>query len=73
MIAALVMFALYVVVLGVVLWLLIYLVDTVPMFQPFREVARTIIIVFGIILLILLLLGLIGIVDTGTPRLVIVR
>lgn len=71
MIGALVMFALYVIVLGVIIWLLIYLVDTVPMFAPFKQVARTVIIVFGVIILILLLLGLIGLVDTGTPRLVI--
>jgi hypothetical protein len=49
------------VVLGVVFWLLIYIVDHVPMLGPFQQVARTIIIVVGCLIAIVLLLQFAGI------------
>ena len=69
MITALIMFAVYVIVLGVIVWLLLYLNDAVPVPEPFHRVVRVSVIVFGVVILILLLLGLIGLVDTGAPRL----
>jgi hypothetical protein len=69
MITSLVMFVIYLLVLGVVCWLLLYLNDTLPVPEPFHRVIRIVIIVFGVLILILLLLGLIGVVDTGSPRL----
>jgi DMSO/TMAO reductase YedYZ heme-binding membrane subunit len=69
MIQALVYFVAYVLVLGIVAWLLIYIVDQVPMLAPFKQVARLVITVVAVFILIILLLGLIGLVDTGTPRL----
>ena len=63
MITALVYFVIYLLILGVVAWLLIYLVDSVPMFGPFRQIARVVITVVAVIILILLLLNLVGMVD----------
>ncbi len=53
-------------IVGVILALLIYIIDTIPIFKPFRQVARTIIIVIGV--LILILLNFIGVLDGGPPR-----
>jgi hypothetical protein len=59
MITQLVYFVLYLVIVGAILGLLIYLVDQfVP--QPFHRIARMVIIVLGVIILILMLLSLIG-------------
>jgi hypothetical protein len=66
---ALITLVITIIVVGVILWLLIYLVDNVPMFEPFRQVARTIILVVGVLILILILLQFIGVVDGGLPRL----
>ena len=49
--------------------LLIYLIDSIPMFEPFRPVARTIVIVIGVLIVIAVLLSFVGIVDGGLPRL----
>jgi hypothetical protein len=54
---------------GVILALLIYIIDAVPIFQPFRKVARMIVIVVGVLILILVLLNFLGVVDGGMPRL----
>jgi hypothetical protein len=48
-----------------ILALSVYLIDTIPIFQPFRQVARMIVIVVGV--LILVLLNFLGVVD-GVPR-----
>ena len=60
-------FFIWLVVLGIVFWLLLYLVNTVPMFAPFREVARVILTVFACLILILLLLRLLGLVSIAAP------
>jgi phosphoglycerol transferase MdoB-like AlkP superfamily enzyme len=52
-------------VLGVVFWLIDYVLTALPVFEPFRQIARVILVVVGCIILIYLLLGLTG----GTPRL----
>lgn len=56
MIEALVYFIIYLVVIGLIAWLLLYIVDSVPQFEPFRSVARVVIIVFCCLILIILLL-----------------
>jgi hypothetical protein len=60
MVTALVYFTIYVIVLGLVIWLLLYVIDAVPLPDPFNRVARVCIIVIGVLILILLLLNLIG-------------
>ena len=64
MAAGLVQLVIYLVVIGVVAWLLVYLIDNVPMFEPFRAVARTIIMVVCVLIAVLLLLEFAGL-NTG--------
>ena len=48
------------------MWLLLYVVDTLPLPPPFPQVARVVIVVIGCIFLIYLLLSIVG---GGMPRL----
>lgn len=68
MIQSLIFLVVYIVVVGLVLWLLRYLVNTIPMEEPFRRVANIAIVVIGVLILILLLLQFIGALDAGFPR-----
>ena len=68
MIAGLIYLVVYIIVVGLVLWLLNYLVDTVPLQDPFRRVAKIAILVIGVLIIILLLLQFIGAIDAGFPR-----
>jgi hypothetical protein len=63
------MLVVWIVVLGLVLFLLNYLVDAVPMDPNFKRVAKVAITVLGILILILMLLNFAGVLDSGTPRL----
>jgi hypothetical protein len=69
MIETLVYLVIYIVVLGLVLYLLDVLIQNVPMFEPFRAVARTVLMVLGCLILILLVLQLIGGGSFRLPRL----
>lgn len=60
MIVALIHFVIYLIVVGLILWLLVYVIDNIPLFEPFRHIARTVVMVIGVIILILLLLDLLG-------------
>jgi cytochrome c biogenesis protein CcdA len=68
MITTLIYLVIYIIVLGLVLWLLNYLIDAVPLQEPFRRVAKTAIVVIGVLIIILLLLNFIGVIDGGFPR-----
>ena len=59
----------YLVIVGVILALLVCIIDTILIFEPFRAVARTVVIVIGVPILILVLLNFIGVIDGGPPRL----
>lgn len=48
-------------VIGLVLWLLLYVVERLPLPAPFSQVARIIIIVIGIIMLIRVLMTVAGV------------
>jgi|SoiMethySBSTD1v2_1073268.scaffolds.fasta_scaffold146600_5 hypothetical protein len=63
MIGSLIVLVVYILILGLVLWLLHYVVNAMPMFEPFRQVANIIITVIGVIALIFILLSIVG--DTG--------
>jgi len=65
MVETLLHLVIYLLIVGVIFWLLNYIIETVPLFEPFRSVARIVLIVVGCIILIYILLGLLG----GTPRL----
>lgn len=69
MITGLVMLVIYIIVLGLVIWLLSYLVDVIPLPDPFNRVAKIAIMVIGVLIVILLLLNFIGVLDGGPPRL----
>jgi hypothetical protein len=56
MITALVYFVIYILVIGMIVWLLLYAVDAVGLPEPFHRVAKAVIIVVAIIIVILLLL-----------------
>lgn len=61
MIEGLVALVVYLCVLGLVIWLLLYIVSVLPLPPPFGQVARVVIIVVGCLILIVLLLSLIGV------------
>ena len=65
MITSLVYLVIYLVVLGLVLWLLHYLVDAIPVPQPFNKVAKIVLLVVGVLICILLLLDFAGILGSG--------
>lgn len=68
MITSLVYLLIYVLIIGVVLWLALYVVQQLPMPAPFAQVARVVIVVIGCLVLILLLLNFVGL-DGGRPLL----
>jgi len=69
MISGLIALVVYIIVIALVLWLLNYLVDAIPIQEPFRRVAKIAILVVGVLIVILLLLSFVGVVDGGMPRL----
>jgi len=69
MISGLIALVVYIIVIALVLWLLNYLVDAIPIQEPFRRVAKIAILVVGVLIVILLLLSFVGVVDGGFPRL----
>jgi hypothetical protein len=60
MISALVMLVVYCLVVGLIAWLLMFLVDYVPVPPPFNRVAKVVIMVVAVLIVIILLLGLVG-------------
>ena len=70
MIGALISLVIYLIVVGLILWLLLYLVQTIPLPAPFNQVARVVIMVLGVLILIVLLLQFAGIMDVGVRPLV---
>jgi hypothetical protein len=69
MITSLVYLVVYIIIVGVILWLLNYLIDNVPLQEPFRRVAKIALMVIGVLIIILLLLNFVGVMDGGPPRL----
>jgi len=59
-ITGLVYFVGYVLALGMIVWLLTWLVDYINPPEPFHRVLKVVIVVVGVIILILLLLNMIG-------------
>jgi hypothetical protein len=68
MISALIYLVIYIVVLSLVVWLLLYLIDAIPLVEPFHRVARVAIIVIAVLIVIVLLLNFIGVL-APPPRL----
>jgi hypothetical protein len=60
MITALIYFVVYLIIIGLILWILLYAVQNIPMPAPFAQVAKVVIMVVGALIVILLLLQLVG-------------
>jgi len=58
MIESLLMLVIYILIIGVVLYLLDFLLGMLPLPPPFAQIIRVVIIVIGVIIIIYLLLGL---------------
>lgn len=69
MIGSLIVLVVYILILGLILWLLHYIVNAMPMFEPFRQIANIIITVIGVIALIFILLSIVGDGGLRLPRL----
>lgn len=69
MIESLVYLVIYLIVIGIVIWLLTYLIDAIPLPEPFNRVARIAILVIGVLIVIVLLLQFAGLMGGGVPRL----
>jgi hypothetical protein len=69
MVASLVTLVVYLIIVGLVFYLLLYLIDNIPLAAPFNTVARTIILVVGVLIVIILLLQFAGLMDGGILRL----
>jgi hypothetical protein len=68
MIGTLIVLIVYILVLGLILWLLHYVVNALPLFEPFRQIANILITVIGVIALIFILLSLLGDGGLRLPR-----
>ncbi|MBR0916507.1 hypothetical protein [Bradyrhizobium japonicum] len=60
MLASLIYLIIYVVVVGLVIWLLRFLIDINPLGEPFRRVANIAVVVIGVLIMIMLLLNFVG-------------
>ena len=65
MIGTLITIIIYCLVLGLIVWLLNYLIDVIPLQEPFARIARIVVIVLAVLIVIMLLLSL---VDSGPLR-----
>ena len=69
MVPALIHLVIWIIIIGVIIWLLLYLIQAIPLPEPFNRVARTVIMVVGVLIIILLLLEFAGIGTGPMPRL----
>lgn len=69
MIGSLITLLVYLIVIGLIVWLLNYLIDAVPLPEPFNRVAKIALLVVSVLIVIILLLDFVGILGTGMPRL----
>lgn len=60
MVGSLITLVIYIIVIGLIMWLLIWALDQIPMPEPFKSVARVLIIVIGVLILCFILLSLVG-------------
>lgn len=62
MITSLVMLVVYLIIIGLIIWVLLYAIQQIPMQPPFAQVARVVIIVVGCLIAVILLLNFLGVV-----------
>jgi hypothetical protein len=68
MIGALITLIIYIIVLGLLVWLINYVVDAIPLGEPFNRLAKLLIVVVAVIIVIFLLLQLVGGGGLNLPR-----
>jgi hypothetical protein len=61
MIASLVTLVIYIIVIGLVFWLLQFLIDYVGLPEPFHRIAKVVLVVIAVLIVLVLLLQLLGI------------
>ena len=69
MIGALITLIIYAAVIGLLLWLLQFVLNSFPVQEPFRKIIWIAAVVIAVIFLIVLLLDLLGQGSMGVPRL----
>jgi len=60
MIGTLIHLIIYIIILGVIWWLLDYLISALPVPEPFAKVARILLVVVAVLIIVMLLLNLVG-------------
>ena len=60
MFVSLIYLIIYVVVVGLVIWLLRFLIDANPLGEPLRRLANIAVVVIGVLVIIVLLLNFVG-------------
>jgi hypothetical protein len=70
MIAGLINLIIYLLVLGILVWLVIYVVDAIPLPPPINRIVKIAVTVIAALVVILLLLQLVGVGggDLGLPK-----
>lgn len=68
MIGALINLIVYVLIFGILYWLLIYVIQTVPIPEPAARIIRLAVLVVAVIVIVLLLLQLLGGGGVGLPK-----
>ena len=69
MIGALITLIIYAAVIGLLLWLLQFVLNSFPIAEPFRRIVWVVAVVIAVIFLIIILLDLLGGGSVGVPRL----
>lgn len=64
MVSSLLVLLIYIIVIGLILWLALWVIGQLPLPAPFGQVARVIIVVIAVLILIIMLLNLVG----GVPH-----
>ena len=67
MIGALINLIVYLLVVGILIWLVLYVVDNIPLPEPFNRVVRVAVVVLGVLIIVLMILQLMGGVNFDLP------
>jgi len=65
MLESLVLAIVYIIIVGIIFWLLNWALSQVPLPEPFNKVAHVLIVLIACLLVIYILLGLVGTVHVG--------
>lgn len=68
MISTLITLIVYIIILGLLVWLVNYVIDNVPLPEPLGRVAKVLVIVVAVVVVILLLLQLVGGAGLNLPK-----